>query len=70
MEAERKIGEMLRETERAKRPPGPGRGKVGTPALPTLSKSPTLTSLGLTKRESAEAQMLADIPWFDIKSCL
>lgn len=63
MEAERKMGEMLAMTERAPRPAGPGRGKVGNKALPTLSDSPpTLSDLGLTKRESAEAQMLASIP--------
>jgi hypothetical protein len=50
----RKMGEMLRETERATRPPGPGRGKVSTPAFPTFSGSPpTLSDLGITKRESA-----------------
>ena len=60
--AERKMGEMLRATERAKRPPGPGRGKVGDRSLPTLSDTPTLAELGLSKRESAEAQRLAAIP--------
>jgi hypothetical protein len=48
------------ETERAKRTAGPGRGKVGVSALPTLPDAPpTLTDLGITKRESVEAQVLA-----------
>jgi len=53
MEAERKMGEMLAQTERAQ-------GKRTD--LVTLSdqvNNPTLSDLGLTKRESAEAQMLA-----------
>jgi len=57
------MGEMLRETERAKGgnvetlkqyPTGNVVAPVGTP--------PTLASLGLTKRESAEAQKLAALP--------
>jgi N6-adenosine-specific RNA methylase IME4 len=60
--AERKLGEMLAATERAKRAPGPGRGKVGHPAGPTFIAIPTLSALGLTKRESAEAQILASLP--------
>lgn len=59
LEAERKMGEML-----AIKPPGykagPGRGlkgrDVGEPPFPTLDE------LKLTKRESAEAQILASIP--------
>ena len=57
LEAERKMGEMLRETERAK-----GVLKVG-PQLPNVTTGqPTLAELGLTKRESAEAQKLASLP--------
>jgi ParB family chromosome partitioning protein len=63
LEAERKMGELLAQTERAKPRPGPGRGKVGDSALPTLPDSaPTLASLGLTKRESSEAQKIAALP--------
>ncbi len=51
------MGEMLSQTERA---------KGGNPNLPTSNKAlpvePTLSELGLTKRESSEAQMLASIP--------
>jgi hypothetical protein len=59
LDAERRMGEMLKETERAVRPPGPGRGKVGDKALPTFSETSTLSDLGISKRESAEAQKLA-----------
>jgi len=63
LEAQRKMGEMLAQTERAPRPAGPGRGKVGDKALPTLPDAPpTLAALGLSKRESAEAQRLAAMP--------
>lgn len=56
LEAERKMGEMLRETERAK--PGPEKKDRS----PYVTDPPTLASLGLTKRESAEAQRLASMP--------
>lgn len=56
LEAERKLGEMLRETDRAK--PGPDKKDRSH----DVTDPPTLSSLGLTKRESAEAQMLASIP--------
>lgn len=65
LEAERKMGEMLRATERAvgiKGKPGPGKGKRGRMALPRLGEPPTLADLGLTKRESAQAQRLAELP--------
>lgn len=56
LEAERKIGELLKETERQH----PGEYQ----RLPdvTVRIPPTLSELGLTKRESAEAQMLASMP--------
>ncbi len=48
--------------ERAGPPPGPGRGKVGTQGESSLSDTPTLAALGVTKKESARAQLLAGIP--------
>jgi ParB family chromosome partitioning protein len=58
LEAERKMGEMLRQTERAK-----GELKRG-PVVTARNhgETPTLESLGLTKRESTEAQKLAALP--------
>jgi len=61
--AERKMGEMLAATERADGGPGPGRGKkVVTQSNHLLELPPTLTEIGLTKRESAAAQFLASLP--------
>jgi hypothetical protein len=56
-----KMGQMLAQTERAKNKPGPGRGKAGHHALPAFPGSPpTLEELGVTKRESVEAQALKE----------
>ena len=62
LEAERRMGEMLRETDRR---PGPGRGKKEYPDGTSLP--PTLTELGLSKKESSEAQMLAELPAKDFE---
>ena len=63
LEAERKMGQMLKETERAKgmRAIGGDKRSGGTVTLPP-EDAPTLSALGLSKRESAEAQMLAELP--------
>lgn len=55
-EAERKMGEMLKAAES---PAGRPR-KISTHEVP-ISRPPTLAELGLTKKESASAQMLADL---------
>ena len=56
-----KLGEMLRATERAKGTRLAGR-KIGChPALQPKDDSPTLSDLGLTRNESSEAQLLADV---------
>jgi ParB family chromosome partitioning protein len=59
LEAERKMGQVLMQTERAK-------GKLKRGPVVTArnhgEQTPTLASLGLVKRESAEAQKLAAIP--------
>ena len=60
LEAERKMGEMLRDTPRnvgAK-----GSAVTGGVQLPVRDNTPTLAELGLTKRESSEAQKLATLP--------
>ena len=56
LEAERKMGEMLAETERAKAGRKAFREIIGNAVLPIR---PTLKQIGVTKRESPEAQMLA-----------
>lgn len=62
LEAERKMGAMLAETERAKGTDKGGKPKIdGSRVLPS-NPPPTLATLGLTKRESAEAQKLATLP--------
>lgn len=55
MRAEIKMGEMLAQTERAK--PGPEKKDRSH----DVTEPPTLADLGLSKRESAEAQMLAGL---------
>lgn len=58
------LGDLLRETERAKGTAGAGRPKLGGTGArpPKLDSPPTLAALGISKRESAEAQELAIIP--------
>jgi hypothetical protein len=53
--AKMKLGEMLTQTERA------DGGDAQRTRLHDVTVTPTLTDLGLTKRESAEAQILASI---------
>jgi len=64
LQAERKLGKMLKETERAKGTKGQLKGKDvsgGHSMIPPEDDTPTLAELGITKRESSEAQLLADI---------
>lgn len=57
LEAERRMGELLAATERAK-----GARGIGPIAVMPEDHNPTLASLGLTKNESARAQLLASVP--------
>ncbi|MCX5653384.1 MAG: hypothetical protein NTY65_01865 [Planctomycetota bacterium] len=61
--AERKMGEMLAQTPRAKgaRAGGKKESSRGHYMQPR-DNTPTLSALGISKRESAEAQKLADLP--------
>ena len=61
LEAERKMGQMLAETERAKGTQLAGRDIGGHVVLPPKNNAPTLSELGLTKRDSADAQKLAEL---------
>lgn len=56
LEAERKMGQMLRQTDRAD-----GGDAQRTRLHGDTESPPTLAELGLTKRESVEAVMLAEI---------
>lgn len=68
VEALRKLGEMLRAAPKAKGTAGTGDANIGrgttggVKAPPPVDGPPTLTELGLTKRESAVAQKLAALP--------
>jgi 16S rRNA G966 N2-methylase RsmD len=66
LEAERKMGEMLLATERAK-PPNPKPPKERR-SHDVTDDVPTLASLGLTKRDSAEAQELAQLDEADFEA--
>jgi hypothetical protein len=50
------MGEMLAETERAT-----GAKGIGKSAVTSGNRTPTLAALGISKRESAEAQLLAEL---------
>ena len=58
--AERRMGEMLKATERAKGAKGNPGGR-GAPIVRSqdVTAQPTLAELGISKRESAEAQKVA-----------
>ena len=56
-EAERRMGEMLAETDRAK-----GAKGIGPIAVVPRDHKPTLKELGLNKDESSKAQALAALP--------
>lgn len=72
LEAERKMGQMLKETERAKGAMGnPGGRGAKLVRSQDVTAQPTLLTLGITKRESAEAQMLAELSeneFMDVKA--
>lgn len=59
--AERRMGELLAETERA-RPPNPKPPKHRQSLGVTDDRPPTLAEIGVTKRESAEAQRFPALP--------
>jgi len=62
LEAERKMGEMLRKTPASTGRPGPGRGKKGVPASNALlGSAPTAEELGLTRKQRSEAKELSEM---------
>lgn len=74
LEAERRMGQLLAKRDPPKGTAGTLRGKDtsgGYILLPPEAQELTLAELGLTKRESAEAQKLAELPqetFDDVKS--
>ena len=67
LRAERRAGEMLRETEKNKGTAGTGdanigRGTGGTIVLPPVDDTPTLADMGISKGESSNRQKVAAIP--------
>lgn len=61
-DAKRKLGEMLRSSERAKGTRVKG-GTTGGPVVePPANDAPTLADLGISKKLSAESQVLASLP--------
>jgi hypothetical protein len=59
LRAERRLGEMLAMAPKAKGTAGAGRPKKGGPKTEPPNGSPTLSSIGISKKESARAQDLA-----------
>jgi len=55
IEALRRLGEILRVTEKAKGRAGPGRGKAGAPAGSAFTDTPTLKEWGLSPKQSSVA---------------
>lgn len=63
VDAERLMGAFLRETERNRGTQLRGRGPVGgTPRVLPKDTTTKLAELGVSKKESARAQLLADLP--------
>ncbi len=60
LRAERKMGEMLKDTERQK--PGQYKQSLNGNQSEPFEIPPTLAELGLSKRESSRAQLIADLP--------
>lgn len=65
LRAERRAGELLRETEKAKGSRGQLSGRNssgGSTVLPPESKAPTLKEIGITKTQSSRWQQAASLP--------
>ena len=60
--AERRLGELLKATERRGREHDKGGGSKGTRRVPLPDAPPTLSDLGISKKESAKAQEIAELP--------
>ena len=60
LDAERKMGQILLETPKAR--PAVGSKVIGDKRVPMKDSRPTLREIGLTKRDSSQAQKLARLP--------
>lgn len=68
LRAERKAGELLRGMEKAKGAAREGVGKRGSSGVPRSEQ--TLSDLGISKKQSAKWQQLADVPEEDFEAAL
>ena len=63
LRAERRLGQVLAETPKAKGTRGLGRPCLGgIPTIPPNSDAPTLSELGISKQQSSDSQRLAAVP--------
>jgi N6-adenosine-specific RNA methylase IME4 len=62
LEAERKMGQMLAATDRAKPPSGKGQKKTDRRSRASSDGQPTLKEIGISDNESSAAQTLAALP--------
>ena len=63
LEAERRLGQLLKESQRATGGDRAGRtSKLGCTRLVQANLPPTLTEIGVSRKESAHAQFLAELP--------
>jgi hypothetical protein len=60
--AERRMGEMLADMERAKGAAKPGTNRGTTPSPEVRAITPTISGLGMTYNQSANYQKLAKVP--------
>jgi hypothetical protein len=63
LRAERKAGQLLKQAEKAKAAPGPGRGKKGPASrVGAFRTAPTLKQLGISEKQSSNWQKLGAVP--------
>jgi len=67
LRAERRVGQLLRETERAKGSPG---NQYTGPVERSDQSTRTLTQMGISKQQSSDWQKLADVPDDDFERAL
>lgn len=63
--AERRMGEILKETPRNE-----GAKGIGTSAVPKENRTPTYSDMGIDKKQASRAQKLASIPEEEVKAAI